>query len=924
MHWQLDSARASNLDGAMECVESRSNLERCKTVVKSAMPPATQLGISILCGENDLHTEMDCRHRKPSLSRKHGLILSILLLMGLPTDLLAQAPWLPSANQARSAQPGPEFGGASGQYRPCTPADYGDPAADCIPSTGQQPGSSSYNEFSEFSSYPSVPSGPRLPSSDLSPDRAGAIRDNSSPNQPVYTPKEPPTEFQRYVAGSVGLMLPIFGATLFEHVPATFAPLDRAPVSVDYAIGPGDELQIAVWGQLNFSRRLTVARTGQVILPDAGPISVEGLNYSQAASVIKSQLSHFYRSFDVSVTLSRLHSIQIFVVGEAQRPGSYTVSSFSTLVNAIFASGGPSSRGSMRNIQLKRGDQTVKHFDLYQLLVYGDKSQDAQLIPGDVIFIGPAGPRVAISGSVGHPAIYEIEPGTTLAAALQLADGLSPLALMKQAMVERVAEGSSLQVLHVSMNPEGLRTELRNGDIVRLLPVVRRFQNAVTLRGNVAAPGRFPWQKGMRLNDLIPNKESLLTRDYWKAHNALGSAEEPIDEDDPETLDQTSQANANGGTLSGQTTAPGNLRKSNLQMGFQEQKRNTQADASLGAAMSPDNVAPFRTFTPRYTVQPAVPEINWEYAVIERTDQATLATRTIAFNLGKLVLSYDETQNVELLPGDVVTIFSKADFAVPRSQQRTQLRIEGEVAMAGAYTALPGETLRQVLTRAGGLTPNAYIYGAQLTRESTRREQQKRYDDFLNQLEREIGEAASNLSSRVTSPQEAATAQTSLASQRDMIERLRKVAMNGRIVLNVSPEDRGIGAFPDLPVENGDRLYVPSRPSTVNVIGTVYEQASFLYEEDYRAGDYLKKAGGPSRAADRSHMLVVRADGSVVSRRIGSTMFAKSFDGLPMFPGDTLVVPTYINRTTFVRSLIDWSQILSNFGLGAAAINVLH
>jgi protein involved in polysaccharide export with SLBB domain len=244
------------------------------------------------------------------------------------------------------------------------------------------------------------------------------------------------------------------------------------------------------------------------------------MTYLQAAAAIKSGLSHFYRSFDVSVTLSRLHSIQVFVVGEARRPGSYTVSSFSTLVNAIFASGGPSSRGSMRNIQLKRGDQTVKHFDLYQLLVDGDKSQDAQLAPGDVIFIPPAGPRVAIAGSVGHPAIFEIKPGTALEDALEMADGLSPLALTRKVLVERVADGAALQEIHVPLNQEGLRTELRNGDIVRLLPVVPRFQNAVTLRGNVADPGRFPWREGMRLSDLIPAKEALLTRDYWKAHNA--------------------------------------------------------------------------------------------------------------------------------------------------------------------------------------------------------------------------------------------------------------------------------------------------------------------------------------------------------------------------------------------------------------------
>jgi len=750
----------------------------------------------------------------------------------------------------------------------------------------------------------------------------GSMRDASSITPPAYNQKEPPTEFQKYVAGSVGQMLPIFGASLFEHVPATFAPIDRAPVSVDYAIAPGDGLQISVWGEVNFSRQAIVGRTGEIILPDAGPISVEGMNYSQAAAMIKSRLSHFYKSFDVSVTLSRLHSIQIFVVGEARRPGSYTVSSLSTLVNAVFASGGPSSRGSMRDIQLKRGAQTIRHFDLYQLLLEGDKSQDAQLAAGDVIFIPPAGPRIAIAGSVGHAAVYEIKPGTTLAQGLTLADGLSPLAMVNQALLERIADGSALQVLRVSMDADGLQTKLCNGDIIRLVPVVPRFENAVTLRGNVANPGRFPWKQGMRLSDLIPNKEYLLTRDYWKARNVLGSGEEQIDGENLDAVDGDAQTSAGG---EHPKSAPlGKSSANTVQVSYQEQNRNPQADASLGAAMGPDNVPPLRTFNPRYTVQPAVPEINWEYAVIERTDQRTLATDNIPFNLGKLILSRDRTQDLQLLPGDVVTIFSKADFAVPRSQQRTQVRIEGEVAMAGVYTILPGETLRQVLTRAGGLTPNAYIYGSQLTRESTRREQQKRYNDFLDQLDRQISEAASNLSSRVTSPQQAATAQTSVTSQRDMVERMRKVAMNGRIVLNMSPTDHGIKAFPDLPLENGDRLYIPSRPSTVNVIGTVYEQASFLYEEDYRTGDYLQKAGGPARSADKSHMFVIRADGSVISHGTNATMFAKGFDALPMYPGDTLVVPTYINKSTFVRSLIDWSQIFSNFALGAAAVNVLH
>lgn len=769
---------------------------------------------------------------------------------------------------------------------------------------------------------------PRVSQYPPSDDRSLASSGNRpapAPARPTFE-KEPPTEFQRYVAGSIGRLLPIFAASLFERVPDTFAPLDRTPVGVNYQIAPGDQLQISIWGQFNLSRRLTVNRTGQIILPDVGPIEVAGMSYLQAAAVIKSPLTRLYRNFEVDVTLTHLHSIQVFVLGEARRPGSYTVSSLSTLVNAIFMCGGPSSRGSMRSIQLRRADQTIRDFDLYELLMRGDKSQDSQLLPGDVIFVPPAGSRVAVTGSVGHPGIYELKPKATLAEVLGFADGLSPLASLHEVLLERIEDGSGLQVQHVLLHSQDMQMDMRNGDIVRLLPIVQRFQNAITLRGNVADPGRVPWHEGMRLSDLIPNKQSLLTRNYWNGRNALGAAEEPLGSDESDTTSPPSPGNNLGATPIAQPLPEiAMLKNGGLALGsFQEQRPNAQGDASLGAATGLADLPPLRTFSPRYTVEPSVPEIDWDYAVIQRTDPDTLITSTLPFNLGKLLLSQDKSQNLELRPGDVVTIFSQADFAVRRSQQAKQVRIEGEIAMAGIYSVGPGETLRQAVERAGGLTKSAYLYGAQFTRESTRREQQKRYNDFLDQLEREISEEASNLSSRVTSPQQAATAQTSLASQHDLVERLRKTPINGRIVLDMSPNANGIDSLPDLALENGDRLYVPARPATVNVIGEVYEQASFLREEDYRTGDYLKKAGGTSRSADTSHMFVLRADGSVVSRHFTSPLFAKSFDALPMWPGDSLIVPTYINRSTFVRGLIDWSQIFSNFALGAAAVNVLH
>ena len=234
-------------------------------------------------------------------------------------------------------------------------------------------------------------------------------REALKPPTPSFRVVEPPTEFQRFVQASTGRLLPIYGTSLFDRVPSTFAPLDRIPVTPDYSIGPGDEIDLRVWGQVDFSRRFTVDRTGDIFLPQVGRISVSGLKFVQLQDAIKSAMSRVYRNFDLNVNMGQLRSMQIFIVGQARRPGSYTVSSLSTFVNALFASGGPSSRGSLRNLQLKRGNKLVTRLDLYDLLLKGDKSKDVSILPGDVIFIPDAGPRVAIEGSVESPAIYEMD-----------------------------------------------------------------------------------------------------------------------------------------------------------------------------------------------------------------------------------------------------------------------------------------------------------------------------------------------------------------------------------------------------------------------------------------------------------------------------------------------------------------------------------
>lgn len=680
-------------------------------------------------------------------------------------------------------------------------------------------------------------------------------------------PLAPPTDFQRFVASSVGEILPVFGASLFEGVPTTFAPLDRVPVTADYVVGPGDQILLRAWGQVNLDLELTVDRAGSVFVPQAGNMNVAGLQFQQLSGYLRSQLGRVFRNFDLDVNMGQLRSIQIFVVGQARRPGAYTVSSLSTLVNALFASGGPSSQGSMRHIQLKRGADVVTEFDLYDLLLNGDKSKDARLLPGDVVYIPPSGARAAIAGSVRTPAVYELKGGNKVADLIQMAGGLSSVANVQRAALERIHQDDSREVLEFKLDAMGVATGISDGDLLYVSTIHPRFANAVTLRGNVANPGRFAWHAGMRLRDVIPDKESLITRDYWKKHNVLG---------------------------------------------FVPPDQRVPADPSIETSRAPagTDIAAF------------VPEINWTYAVIERQNARDLKTELVAFNPGKLVLDGDETQNLELRPGDVVTIFSQADIRVAVSQQNPKVRLEGEFHTAGVYDVRPGETLGALIQRAGGLTRQAYLYGAEFTRESTRVDQQRRLDQFTDELERNLDQTASKNIGRATTPEDTLSAAVSVQNSRQLIARMRSLKAAGRIVLHLDAGSNDLTKLMDLPLEAGDKFMVPARPATVNVFGAVYNQNSFLYEPAQRVEDYLRRSGGPNRTADKGRMFIIRADGSVVPKR-DTSPFRKAFAFAPLNPGDSIVVPEQVFKPSILRGVRDWTEIIGQLGLGAAAVNTL-
>jgi protein involved in polysaccharide export with SLBB domain len=305
-------------------------------------------------------------------------------------------------------------------------------------------------------------------------------------------------------------------------------------------------------------------------------------------------------------------------------------------------------------------------------------------------------------------------------------------------------------------------------------------------------------------------------------------------------------------------------------------------------------------------------EINWEYAVIQRLDPTNLTSRLLPFNLGKAIEG-DPAQNLELQPGDVVTIFSQADMQVPIAQQSKFVRFEGEFNSAGIYQVQPGETLRHLLTRVGGFTPQAYLFGSEFTRESVREDQQRRLDEYVNGLQRTVE----------STPVISADDQVRIAAQRQFVERMRNLRSTGRIVLEVKPTATSISDFPDMVLEDGDRMFIPFRPATVNVMGSVYNSNSFIYKPGKTVADYIRLSGGVTREGDHKRAFVIRANGATVSNQQHSTLLVNNFNSLRLMPGDTIVIPEKLNRGAVLRGLKDWSQLFQQFALGAAGISVL-
>ncbi|KAB8044110.1 polysaccharide export protein [Janthinobacterium aquaticum] len=703
-----------------------------------------------------------------------------------------------------------------------------------------------------------------------SPSAAGA----RPPVSGVRGPEVGTSEFQKFIADSTGKILPVFGAQFFANAASTYTPISGAPVPADYPLGVGDELMIRGTGSIDIDYRATIDRSGQISIPTIGPVALAGVNASDAESVIRKAVATMYKGVTINVSFGKLRAITVYVVGQAKRPGTYTVSSLSTLVTTLFASGGPNPNGSMRHLQVKRGGKVVADLDLYAFIAKGDKSADIKLQDGDSIYIPAATGHVALVGKVNTPAIYELRTANdTIESMLDVAGGMPVVADPRRAYLERIDASKSQprSVEQFALSGNGLKRTLKNGDVLNITSITPDFSNAVILRGNVDQSIRAPFFPGMHVSDLIPSREYLITRSSIKRQNGVVST----GENDNVTNE-----------------AAGNIA------------------SRIGGLID---------------------EINWDYAVVERINRSDLTVNLIPFNLGKVFSNPSSQDNVQLQPGDTVTIFSQQDVAVPMDKRRVFVRVEGEVKVPGVYQMTAGETLQNLLTRAGGATADAYFFGTAFYREQVRVEQQVNLERAATKLENQLRvEQSKNLAnSRATTPIDAQAAeaqrQAELKIAQENIALFRQMKPTGRIAFGLDPQERSFARLPQLKLENGDRLVIPAKPEFVHIFGSVNAEASPLWSPNSRVDDYVKKAG-LTVDADVENIFIMRTDGSVLARNTSSWGFG-GIGGVIVMPGDSIVVPQKMDRETawtkFTKGTREWAAIFANFGLGAAAIQVL-
>lgn len=861
----------------------------------------------------------------------------------------------------------------------------------------------------------------------LSPQMLGGLQQQASPLETpdIVTPRLDKTtdiqqiEEQQERAPFEEEPLKPFGYDLFAGEPSTFAPVSDIPVPSEYLMGPGDQVSIQLYGKENNQYDLTVSRSGQLQMPELGPVNVTGLTFNEMKQKLTQLISQKYIGMQANISLGELRSIRIFVAGDAYKPGSYTVSSLSSITQALFVAGGVNDIGSLRKIQLKRNGKLVSSFDLYDLLMKGDASNDKRLQSGDVVFIPPVGATVAIKGEVRRPAIYELTGNENMAQLVRLAGGLKPGAYPAATIVERFNNQQLPSLINVDLTTTaGKQQSAKDGDVLIVQSTAKRVFGQVALMGAVNRPGLYQWHRGLRVGDLLKstwsdlnnaadldyalvvreinpqgditvievNLQQLMTSRDSRANLELKPRDTlMVFNDAPMSLERAELdalisdkiadfAQKNYQELETATTpaifAEGFAKLTEVDKKLIERGKSKGQDIQLAAITAQElelaahqveqilfkllNDKKLLQISPLLTRQemlyPVITKLRSQRShlnpvkissisgevrfpgVYPLTENQTIADLIIAAGglkdsayikqaeLTRTLISDDYSASIKHININLSTLSSSQPYGlkskdhlqvltIPQWQKEMKVELLGEVKFPGVYTIKNGETMMSVVNRAGGFTDNAFVNGAVFTRESVKEQERLQIIAMADQLRRDI--ATRGLSQEGTF--------VSFDDASKMLNELEQLQSVGRMVIDLASlkanylTEKNNG----LRLDNGDKLYVPSKQQIVTVVGEVQHASSHFYKQGLNVEQYLTLAGGIKQRADDERIYVIRANGSVVLPQ-QNYWFGQ---GANMEPGDTIVVPL---DTEYKDSLTLWTQvtgIIYNAAVAIAAIN---
>jgi polysaccharide export outer membrane protein len=727
-----------------------------------------------------------------------------------------------------------------------------------------------------------------------------------------------------------------FGYSLFEGVPSTFAPVSDIQVPMDYVVGPGDTLKVQLYGNDSANYSLTVGRDGRVNFPKLGPIEVSGLSFDAVRDLIEHRVEQQLIGSRVGVTMGDLRSIRVFVLGDVEKPGSYTVSGLSTMTNALFVSGGVKKTGSLRRIELKRNGQLITVLDLYDLLLHGDTSGDRQLMPGDVIFIPPIGRTVSVYGAVRRPAIYELKTERSASQVVDIAGGLLPDADQKTVQLEHIDPSNHREMISVDLTSTQVRgPEVGNGDSLRV-PIIRpTLEKSVVLTGYVFRPGSFEYRQGLRLTDVLgsfdelrPNADrhyimirreipptqriEVVSADLERALGARGSEADPL----LRPRDQIFVFNLSASRervvapvikdleLQGRPDKPAQIVTVNGKVrspGIYPLEPVMHVSDLIRAGGSLEDSA--------YTAEA-------ELTRYEVVNGAARQTDLIPVDLSA-VRRGEVTADLLLKPYDVLVI-----KVIPQWDQPGTIELGGEVRFPGKYPIHRGETLSAALQRAGGLTDLAFDEGAVFIREELKKREKEQLELLASRLQSDLAALSLEVvagSAATANGSGASGAAQGLIVGQQLLSQLHDTKPVGRLVINIEKITTGrIGGAEDVVLRDGDKLLVPKKSQEVTILGEVQSPTSHVYRPGLTRDEYIAKSGGTTQKADRKRIYVVRANGDVVTGE-RSGWFRRS-QSIAMHPGDTIVVPLNAERVNALPVYQAVTTILYNLAVALLAV----